>query len=97
MKKENWSARQWADYYEALEHKNYMTFQETGISRYDNAQRRYGQIAEAFRALDREKNENEVDMKKRMNNCNAAIERLDHGKTYDFDEVSDLLKSAVWW
>lgn len=97
MSKEDWTASQWANYYDQLSNKNYMSYQETGETRYDNACIKYERIADAFRAKAEQEKESGADMKKRMNNKNFVVERLIPGKDYSYDEVVKLLNDAVWW
>ena len=95
--KDEWTPEEWAYYYDTLAQRAYTDYQATGESRYDNRHYQYSQIAEAFRALAREKGEKEIDMKKRMTNCDYVIGRLIPNKDYSFTEVCKLLKEAVWW
>ncbi len=95
--KYDWSPEEWADYYDNLRHRNYMAYQDSGEARYERAYFQYEQIVDAFRALAWKNSEQEVDMKKRMNNCDAVIGRLIPNKDYSYDEVCKLLKEAVWW
>lgn len=95
--KTTWSIDEWIEYYDGLAKKNYMSYQETGEPRCDKAQYKYEKIADAFRAYQREKSEKDVDIKKRMANCDGTISKLIPSKTYSFDEVSRLLRGAVWW
>lgn len=97
MKREDFNSAQWADYYDKLAQKNYMAYQKSGEPRYDRAQYRYEKIADAFRAKEREEDERDGEIKKRMTNCDYVIDRLSSGKMYNYDEVRKLLKDAVWW
>jgi hypothetical protein len=97
MKLEDMNAEQLAEYYEKLEKKNYMAYQESGDPKYDRAYYRYSQIASAFRAKVRDEGEHEIDLKKRMTNKDAVIGRLIPGKMYTTAEVEKLLNEAVWW
>lgn len=97
MKQEDFNSLQWADYYDKLAQKNYMAYQETGENRFDRAQFRYEKIADAFRAKAAQEGDREVDIKKRMTNCDYVIDRLIKGKVYTCEEVSKMLREAVWW
>lgn len=94
---DNWSSAQWAKYYEKLEQKNYMAYQESGESRYDRAQYRYGKIADAFRAKAREESKKDDIMRKRSVNHHDAVARLSPKKMYTAEEVRKLLDDALWW
>ena len=87
MKAEERNSRQWAEYYENLEQKNYIAYQETGESRY----------ADAVRAQCREEDERGTIMRKRISNKDAVLDRLIPNKMYTVDEVKKLLEDAVWW
>jgi hypothetical protein len=95
--KYEWTPSEWAEYYEHLARKNEMSYQESGEPRYERAQFQYDQIADAFRALAWKNSEQEVDMKKRMGNCDGVIGRLIPNKDYSYAEVCKMLKEAVWW
>lgn len=97
MKAEERNSRQWAEYYEKLEQKNYIAYQESGESRYDRAQYKYRKIADAFRAQCREEDERGAIMRKRISNKDAVLDRLIPNKMYTVDEVKKLLEDAVWW
>ena len=97
MKAEERNSQQWAEYYENLEQKNYIAYQESGEARYDRAQYKYGKIADAFRAQCREEDERGAIMRKRISNKNAVLDRLIPNKMYTVDEVKKLLEDAVWW
>lgn len=97
MKWDEMTSLQLAEYYSGLEQKNYNWYQQTGDSRYDTKQFRYGKIAEAFRALAESETERQVDIKKRMNNCQYVIERLVADKLYTKDEIEKMLRDAIWW
>ena len=97
MKAEERNSRQWAEYYEKLEQKNYIAYQESGEARYDRAQYKYGQIADAFRAKCREEDERGAIMRKRISNKDAVLDGLIPNKMYAVDEVKKLLEDAVWW
>ena len=97
MKAEERNSRQWAEYYEKLEQKNYIAYQESGESRYDRAQYKYRKIADAFRAQCREEDERGAIMRKRISNKDAVLDRLIPNKMFTVDEVKKLLEDAVWW
>ena len=97
MKAEERNSRQWAEYYEKLEQKNHIAYQESGEARYDRAQYKYGKIADAFRAQCREEDERGAIMRKRIGNKNAALDRLIPNHMYTAEEVKKLLEDAVWW
>ena len=97
MKAEERNSRQWAEYYENLERKNYTAYQESGESRYDRAQYKYGKIADAFRAQCREEDERGAIMRKRISNKDAVLDRLIPDHMYTAEEVKKLLEDAVWW
>ncbi len=94
--KEDYTSRDWYEYYDALRQKNYRTYQETGETRYDRANLQYEKIADAFLAKMQAESERDTEIKKRMNNCNYVCERL-HDEPYTKGEVEKLLKDAVWW
>ena len=97
MKAEERNSRQWAEYYENLEQKNHIAYQESGESRYDRAQYKYGKIADAFRAQCREEDERGTIMRKWISNKDAVLDRLIPNKMYTVDEAKKLLEDAVWW
>ena len=88
--------REWLMHFDNLRAKADNDYQQTGSQRYYNAQVKYENICDAFRALIDIKGEREVDIKKRMSNRDYTIERLVN-PTYSKDEVIELLKKAVWW
>ena len=92
MKAEERNSRQWAEYYENLEQKNYIAYQESGESRYDRAQYKYGKIADAFRAQCREEDERGAIMRKRISNKDAVLDRLIPDHMYTAEEVKKLLE-----
>lgn len=87
---------EWLEYYEKLEKKNYYAYQETGMSRYDNAWHRYSKIVDAFQAKLESEKQSGLDQKKRIANKNAVVDRLIR-ETYAKGEVISLLNDAVWW
>lgn len=95
--KYDWSPQEWAEYYDRLQHRNYMAFQDSGDPRYERAYYQYEQIVDAFRALAEKQALDAVDMKKRMANRDGVIDRLIPGEEYSYDEVCKLLNEAVWW
>ncbi len=95
--KYEWSPEDWAEYYDKLRHRNYMSYQNSGEPRYERAAYQYEQIVEAFRALAWKNGEREVDIKKRMSNRDGVIGRLIPDKMYSCAEVEKLLNDAVWW
>ena len=97
MKIDDMTSAELAEYYGELEQKNYMWHQETGESRYDLKASRYGRIADAFRAKATSEREYQSDIRKRMANMKGVVDRLSPDKLYSFDEVTKLLREAVWW
>lgn len=88
---------EWIKHYEALSKKASDNYQSTGEPKYDRACAKYDVIIDGLYALEREKKEREVDIKKRIHNCNGVIDRLKRDEPFSRDEVVALLKEAVWW
>lgn len=91
------TSAQLAEYYDGLEKRNSMWYQETGESRYDTKANQYGRIADAFRAKASLEGERQIDIRKRMANMQGVIDRLIPGKQYSTAEVEKMLRDAVWW
>lgn len=90
------TAREWLDYYEKLRARADDNYQQTGEQRYYNAEFKYSQICDAFRARIAQQAEREVDIKGRMRNFEYVTGQL-ISKTYTRDEVVEMLRKAVWW
>ena len=90
------TSQEWLDYYEKLRQKNEDNYQWSGESRYDRAQYKYSCICDAFRARIAQEKEREVDIKRRMKNCDFVIDRL-VAQSYSRAEVIEMLRKAVWW
>lgn len=89
----DWSMDEWCKYYEALQKKAYMNYQETGEPRYDRAELRYGKIVDAFIGYLENKSEVDSDRLRRKRNADAYAERLAKD-TYTRDEVVRMIKEV---
>ena len=90
------TSAEWYVHFEKLRLKNELIYQQTGEPRYDSAAYKYSRICDAFRALMDSEKDREVNMKKRINNKNAAVEKL-LKDSYSKEEVIKMLEEAVWW
>lgn len=89
--KEDWSMREWLDYYERLRQKAYMDFQETGTSRYDREELRYSKIVDAFVGYLENKSEADDEKLRRRRNIEAYAESHVYKDTYTKAEVLAIL------
>ena len=71
-------------------------YQSTGHPRYDAQLEECELVVDALMAKIAQSEERDFDVKKRMTNCDAVIDKLIRD-TYSKDEVIRLLKDAVWW
>ena len=96
MAKQPETAYEWLERYEKRYQKAVDNYQNTGEARYDRQVWEYDCICAAFRALIEKKEEQGVDMKKRLANCNWTIEQLIN-PSYTREEVIKMLRTAVYW
>lgn len=96
MAKQPETTQEWLAYYERLEAKAYDNYQQTGMPRYDNSQYKYSVICGALRAKLREESDRDDEIRKRMRNKDAVVDRL-YKNEYTKAEVIELLNNAVWW
>ncbi len=87
---------EWIAHYENLRYKAAQNYQETGDPKYDRAAYKYSVILDGLRALEREKDERDKDIVKRMRNRDSAVDQL-LKEEYSKEEVIELLEKAVWW
>lgn len=92
--KEDWSMREWRDYYEKLRKKAYMDFQETGINRYDREEMRYSIIVDAFNGYLENKSEVDDEKLRRRHNIEAYAESHVYKDTYTKAEVLAILNTV---
>lgn len=87
------------DKYVKLLHRAEENYQLTGEPRYLNSAWKYEHIVDAFQAKAELENEVDTRRKKRMTNCEHAIDQLEFRKndTFTYEEVVNLLRDAVDW
>lgn len=93
-RKEDWSLTEWRDYYEKLQQKAYMTYQETGICRYDNEQYKYSKIVDAFNGYIAYREEVDNDRIRRRHNIQAYADQYVNRETYSKNEVLKMLRDV---
>lgn len=90
---------EWVEHYDKLMKRAEQNYQETGELRYDKAAYKYSVIVDALMAKRREETEQALDLKKRITNRDAVIDRLEYRihDNFSYAEVVELLKEAVYW
>lgn len=98
-KKEDWTLEDWRDYYEKLRQKAFDDYQSTGESRFDNRERQYSVIVDAFNAYIDFNNEEDTEKMRRRRNILAYADKLqDMGKThFTIGEVKKILSEISWY
>lgn len=92
MSRADWSMREWRDYYEKLQQKAYMNYQETGIGRYDREFIKYERIVDAFNGYLDNKNEQDTERTRRIQNISAYVDKYVHHETYSKAEVLKMIQ-----
>lgn len=91
MSRVDWSMREWRDYYEKLQQKAYMNYQETGIGRYDREFIKYERIVDAFNGYLDNKDSNDSERTRRIKNISAFVDQHIHKETYSKTEVLSMI------
>ena len=90
--KADWSMREWRDYYNKLQDKAYQNYQETGIARYDREFIRYERIVDAFNGYLENKNDQDTERTRRIQNISAYVDKYVHHNSYTRDEVLKMIR-----
>lgn len=90
-RKEDWSLSEWRDYYEKLQQRAYMQYQETGTGRYDSQQYQYSKIVDAFNAYISYRDDEDKERIRRKHNIDAYVDRYVIKETYSKAEVLKML------
>lgn len=91
--KEDWNMQEWRDYYDRLQQKAYMTYQQTGDPKHDREQFRYSKIVDAFNGYLSYAEEADTERLRRWRNIDAYIERNVLEETYTKAEVKRMLET----
>lgn len=90
------TTQDWLDRYEKKRLRAFDNYQSSGEARYDRQELEYSIICDALRAKLDAEHERGEEIKRRMNNKTAVVDRLGKDE-YTRAEVIELLNNAVWW
>ena len=93
-RKEDWSLTEWRDYYQKLQQKAYMQYQETGTGRYDSEQYKYSKIVDSFNAYISYRDDEDKERLRRKHNIDAYADRCVVNDTYSKAEVLKILRDV---
>lgn len=96
MAKRPQNAKEWLERYKVKLDKAFRNYQDSGDAKYDRQAEEYEVICDALEAKIAMNKEREIDIKKRMNNRDWAIDKLIKPE-YTKEEVKELLNDAVYW
>lgn len=88
--------KEWLERYEKKLLRAQQNYQETGDPKYDRQVEEFEVVTDALVALIQKQEERQVDIKKRITNRDAVIDRLIKDN-YSRGEVLELLRDAVYW
>lgn len=88
--------KEWLERYEKKLWRAQQNYQETGDAKYDRQVEEFEVVTDGLVALIQKQEERQVDIKKRITNRDAVIDRLIKDN-YSRGEVLELLRDAVYW
>lgn len=92
--KEDWSMREWRDYYEKLRARAFWNYQNSGEPRYDREENRYSKIVDAFNGYLENQDEVDTDRIRRKHNIDEYAERHTLKEMYTRNEVLKMLRDV---
>lgn len=92
--KTDWTLEEWRDYYDKLQKRAYMNYQETGIGRYDNEQFKYSKIVDAFNGYIAFRDEEDKERLRRKRNIDAYASQYVCKDHYTRNEVLKMLRDV---